>query len=111
MGGDWLEGNDVGTISATGVTDWWGVFPEACSLGNTEHTDCASIYIQAGVSHVVCFPTNAAGGTLVAGAQSPFHNSGSDVDETSFRLSTAGGSAAAGTETFACVVTNDSDLP
>jgi hypothetical protein len=47
---------------------------------------------------IILWPTNAAAATLVSGANSPYISA--VVAGTSFTVSTAGGGAAAGTETF-----------
>jgi hypothetical protein len=53
-----------------------------------------------GASNVTITPTNAAAGTLQAGADSLFHSLADQVEGTSFTVKTAGGGNAAGTETF-----------
>lgn len=57
-------------------------------------------------SKVFIFQTNAAGGTLQAGANALYHDAASNVAGTSFTVKTSGGGAAAGTETFNYFVIN-----
>lgn len=55
-------------------------------------------------SQIVLMPTNAAAGTLVSGANSPYISA--RTAGTSFTIATAGGGAAAGTETFQYMIVN-----
>lgn len=57
-------------------------------------------------SIVTLSPTNAAAGTLMAGANSLYHSA--NTAGASFTVATAGGGSAAGTETFNYIVTNPS---
>lgn len=57
-------------------------------------------------SYVFIAPTNAAAATLVSGAKSPYWSPSDNIAGSSFKVKTADGNAAAGTETFAYFLLN-----
>lgn len=78
------------------------VFPRVSgtfTLGAANSTTVTQANIQAN-SMVFFTPTNAAAATLMSGAKSLYHDVASNVAGTSFKVKTADGNNAAGTETF-----------
>lgn len=73
------------------------------TLGAAASTVVSNVNVQAG-SRIFITPTNAAAGTLQAGANAVYVSA--KTGGTSFTLTTAGGGAAGGTETFDYVIFN-----
>lgn len=73
------------------------------TLGAAATTVVSNIQVQA-ASIILLMPTNAAAGTLVGSAKSPYISA--RTVGTSFTIATASGASAAGTETFAYIIVN-----
>ena len=90
------------------VTRFTDAFPLSASQGTftcaaAATTTVSDVHVKAASAIFIC-PTNAAAGTLMAGANSLYLSA--RTAGTSFAFSTAGGGAAAGTETFTYIVVN-----
>lgn len=79
------------------------VYSGTVTLGAAATTVVSNPNVAAN-STILLMPTNAAAGTLVSGANSPYISA--RTADTSFTIATAGGGAAAGTETFQYVIIN-----
>lgn len=90
------QGGTGASTAATARTNL-GVTTGTCTLGAAASTVVSEAAVTAG-SIIFLFPTNAAAGTLVGSAKSPYISAKSAG--VSFTVTTADGAAAAGTETF-----------
>ena len=105
LGDDSVLNLGTGTITAdvavSGVHNLYGVFYGTLTLtGAAADYNITNTRVRGTASKVILTPRNAAAATLQAGANSLYHNSASDTDHSTFRLSTAGGGNAAGGEEF-----------
>lgn len=90
-------------------TDFYGIFSGTISLGVNSSFNISCPFVRSTISKVVLFPTNASAAVLQGGANALYHDPGSDVANTSFRVSTAGGGNSAGTETYRYIIDTRSD--
>lgn len=103
LGNQNLSGQFAALITALG-----SVFPQVASITGGTFTCAASATttvlepLTAANSFILLMPTNAAAGTLMAGATSLYISA--RTANTSFAVSTANAGAAAGTETFGYLI-------
>jgi len=94
--------NDTSISTSTNV---YGIFYGTFTLvGAAASYNITSPVVRGTSSRVLLTPRNAGAASLQAGADALFHDSGNDIDATSFKLSTAGGGNAAGGEEFNYII-------
>ncbi|WP_241337402.1 right-handed parallel beta-helix repeat-containing protein [Pseudomonas aeruginosa] len=99
--------NSVSTPYSASVNTYWkGRFRGTFTMAAASSMNVPDVRIN-NASTVNIWPTNAAAATLFAGANMPWGNPAASTNNSQIRIQTAGGGAAAGTETFKYEIVND----
>ncbi|OXT92634.1 structural protein 2 [Pseudomonas aeruginosa] len=99
--------NSVTTPYSASVNTYWkGRFRGTFTMAAASSMNVPDVRINT-ASTVNIWPTNAAAATLFAGANMPWGNPSASTNNSQIRIQTAGGGAAAGTETFKYEIVND----
>lgn len=104
-GGDNLDEAATPVSDLGSNTSYYGTFSGTFTAANAASTNINDKRVET-YSRIFITPSNAAAGTLQAGADAVYEDLSNRVVNTSFRVTTAGGGNAAGTETFSYVIRN-----
>lgn len=105
QGGDNLDASVTPFQDAGGNTNLYGRFKGSFTMGAAAQINVSSHFVQSN-SIITLVPTNASAATLQAGSNFLYVSVVDNVVNTQFRVKTAGGGAAAGTETFSYIIEN-----